>query len=267
MSAEDLLSLTSVAVIAHRNETRLCPENTTAAFDHALRLGVDGLECDLRLSRNGEPVVIHDATLERTTDGRGPVGELTADDLSRLDAGYHFGAERGYPFRGCGLGVSRLSDLLARYADARWLLEIKGDQPIVAERVLDVVRRAGAASRVIIGGFDRVVLNRVRHLAPAIPTGASREEVRRAFRRSRLWLRPGGGGFRVIQAPLRLQGERVLDERFVRAVRRAGIPVQAWIVDDAAEMRRLIRWGVTGLITDRPDVAVPTVEDVRASGA
>ena len=86
-----LLSLTEPAVIAHRGGSKLRPENTLAAFDHAASLGVDGLECDVHLSRDGEPVVIHDPTLDRTTDASGPVSALTADELARVDAGYRFG--------------------------------------------------------------------------------------------------------------------------------------------------------------------------------
>src|SRR5215510_15145809 len=94
-----------VAAIAHRGGSRLRPENTLASFDHAVELGVDGLECDVHLSSDGEPVVIHDPTLDRTTNATGPVSERSALELSRVDAGYQFGATDGRPYQGGGLGV------------------------------------------------------------------------------------------------------------------------------------------------------------------
>src|SRR5262245_51004426 len=98
-----------MAVIAHRGGSKLRPENTLASFDHAIALGVDALECDVHLSADGEPVVIHDATLDRTTDASGPVADRRADDLAGLDAGFHFAAADGFPYRGRGLGVPRLA--------------------------------------------------------------------------------------------------------------------------------------------------------------
>jgi glycerophosphoryl diester phosphodiesterase len=93
-----LLSPTRVVAIAHRGGSVLRPENTIVAFDHAVELGVDGLECDVQLSRDGAVVVMHDPTLERTTDGRGPVAAHTLDELERLDAGATFGPDRGWPY-------------------------------------------------------------------------------------------------------------------------------------------------------------------------
>ncbi len=105
-----LLSLDHLNVIAHRGGSKLRPENTLAAFDHAVTLGVDAIECDVQLSRDGEVVVIHDATLDRTTDARGPVSSLSAAELGRVDAGFHFGAAQGHPCRGKGVYVPRLAE-------------------------------------------------------------------------------------------------------------------------------------------------------------
>ena len=256
MSVADLLDTDRICAIAHRGGSRLRPENTIAAFDHAAALGVDALECDVHLSRDGEVVVIHDGTLERTTDAVGEVGARTADELSRVDAAYHFGAEDGYPFRGRGIGVPRLETLLIRHSDRPWIIEIKGERADLARRVLDVVRETGAGDRVIVGGFSHDVVREVRRLASSIPTSAARLEVQSALRRSFFRIAPRRSGYELFQVPVRLRGRHVLTRAFVRTARRAGIPVQAWIVDDADEMRKLIGWGVTGLISDRPDVAM-----------
>ena len=258
-----LLSLSTVTAIAHRGGSALRPENTMLAFDHAVALGVDAIECDVHLSRDDEVVIIHDATLERTTGDTGPVARRTADELARVDAGFRFGADQGFPYRSVGAGVPRLADALARFPDTPFIIEIKGEQARVAERALEVVRQAGAVGRVIIGGFSAAVLDAVRRSANGPVTSASLPEVRSALRRSYLWMPPRRTGFGLFQVPVRLKGQPILTRAFVRAARRAAIPVQAWIVDELDEMRRLIDWGVTGLISDRPDVAL---EAARASG-
>jgi glycerophosphoryl diester phosphodiesterase len=259
-----LVSLTDLVAIAHRGGSKLRPENTAVAFDHAASLGVDGFECDVHLSRDGEPIVIHDPTLDRTTDAAGPVRALTAAELSRVDAGHHFNPAAGFPFRGRAGGVPRLVDLLARHHDLPWIVEIKGDRPETAEAVLDVIRDRRATGRVIVGGFNRAVLDTVRRGEPEIVTSASRDEVEVAMARIRAGQPPVPGGYKLFQIPLRLDGQQTLHQPFVEAARRAGIPVQAWIVDEPADIEMLVKWGVTGIISDRPDVAVELVERYHA---
>lgn len=264
---ETLLSLTTPVAIAHRGGSGLRPENTLAAFDNAVSLGVDALECDVHLSRDGEVVIIHDATLERTTDATGPVEGRTADELYRIDAGFRFGPDRGLPFRDQGIGVPRLSTLLRRHPRTPVIVEIKGESPATAGRVIDTVRECGAEDRVIFAGFSQAVLSAVRQRSATYVTNASRPEVLSAMRRSYLWLPPRPSGCRVFQLPLALQGRRVLTRHLARVLRRGGMPIHAWIIDDEAQMRMLIEWGVTGLISDRPDRAVPLVAACRQRGA
>jgi len=243
-----------VSVIAHRGGSGLRPENTFLAFDHAVSLGVDALECDVHLSRDGEVVVIHDPTLDRTTDATGPVAARTADELSRIDAGYRFGPDAGFPHRG-KTGVPRLADLLSRHPAVPIVIELKGEDVSLAARAVETVRAAGADSRVILGGFSLAVLHAVRAQAPDLPSGAASLEAQAAMRRSLVWMRPRITGYRVFQMPVRFRGRTILTRGFVRCARRGGCPVHAWVVDDADQMRKLMEWGVTGLISDRPDVA------------
>jgi glycerophosphoryl diester phosphodiesterase len=230
-----------------------------AAFAHAVALGVDAVECDVHLSADGEAVLIHDDTLDRTTDATGPVSLRTARELAAVDAGARFGPDRQYPYRGQGGGVPRLAELLDAFPTIPVVIEIKGSDPRTAGRALRVVNDCRAADRVIIGGFSHAVLEYVRREAPGMATSASSQEVQAALRRSWFGLRPRVTGYQVFQVPVRLRGRTVLTARLVSASRRAAIPVQAWIVDEASEMERLLAWGVTGLITDRPDVAVGVV--------
>lgn len=121
---------------------------------------------------------------------------------------------------------------------------------------MQVIAKAGAIDRVVIGGFDQNVLATVRREFPAVPTSASRPEVQSALRRSYFRMTPRATGMKLFQVPMRLRGKTVLTRGLVRAALRGGYPVQAWIVDEIEDMRRMLEWGATGLISDRPDLAI-----------
>jgi glycerophosphoryl diester phosphodiesterase len=246
-------------VFAHRGGSGLAPENTIAAFDNGLALGADGLELDVHLSRDGLVVVHHDRTLDRTTNLRGPVAGRTADELARADAAYSFRGNGSFPFRGQGLGVPLLSDVLVRYRDVPVIIELKMNTPELAEAVVDVVRRAGGIERVCLGSFGRRALRAVRRFEPAIATSAAREEVRWALYRS--WCRwpVSRAAYSCYQVPEWAGRTHVVSPLFVRAAHGARLPVQVWTVDTESDARRLLEWGVDALITDRPDVIVPVV--------
>jgi len=245
-----------LTVFAHRGGAGLAPENTRGAFRQAASLGVDGCELDVRLSKDGEVVVIHDATLDRTTDADGPVSALTAAELGRVDAGSRFGADAGFPWRGRGEGVPRLADVLADHPALPFIIEVKGDDPSVARAAVAEVTRAGAVDRVCFGGFSDVTLAAVREAAPQACTSAATEEIRRALYRSYVWLSPGRVAYQAFQVPEASNGTRVVSPRFVRGARRAGLVVHVWTVNTPADIVRLKSWGVDGVITDRPDMAL-----------
>ena len=256
-------------VYAHRGGSLLRPENTIASFDHGLAVGADGFELDVHLSKDGVVVVHHDRTLERTTNGRGALCDRTADELAALDAGYWFtpepraGGTGAFPYRGSGLGVPRLRDVLARYPSMPLIIELKENEPLLARRTIDEVREAGAVGRVVLGSFGWRVLHAARQYEPRIPTGASREETRWALYRS--WVRwpLGRTAYREFQVPERSGSTTIVSPAFVAHARRAGLPVRVWTVNEAEDMRRLLAWGVDGLISDRPDVAVAVVREAH----
>lgn len=253
-------------VIAHRGGAGLRPENTLEAFEHAAALGVDAFECDLHLSRDGEVVVIHDPTLDRTTDATGRVGSRTAAELAAVDAGARFPWPPGVrPTARCG--VPRLRDLLVRFPATPFVLELKGSSPAIATAALAVVRAHGALDRVCFGGFEDRVIAAVRGAGAGVATSAAKEEIRWALYRSWIGLSPRSPRFRGYQVPERYGATRVISRRFVRVMRRAGLPVQVWTVNREADMRRLLAWGVQALITDVPDVAVRVVREWRSAGA
>jgi glycerophosphoryl diester phosphodiesterase len=254
-------------VFAHRGGCALGPENTIAAFDRGLAAGADGLELDVRLSADGMVVVCHDETLDRTTDGMGPVSMKTAAQLSRVDAGYHFTDAAGtHPFRGCGVNVPTLRAVLERYPSALMIVEMKPDTAEMASAVVAEIRRAGAVDRVCAAGYGSRSLAAARAALPAMASGASRTEVRLALYRSwAAWpvVRPAYGGYQV---PEHAGTLRIVSPRFIRHAHRAGLDVQVWTVDEADDMQRLLAWGADALISNRPDLAVTVRDEFVSSG-
>ena len=253
-------------MFAHRGGSKLRPENTLVAFDHGLSLGADGLELDVRLSSDGVPMVHHDATLDRTTSGTGPLSAHTADALQQLDAGHHFTGLDGEPWRARGCSIPRLDTVLARYPAVPIILELKGEDPEVARRAVALVRGAGAIDRVCFAGFEDPVVQMARAQGPDVVSSAARNEIRWFLYRSWVAVAPRRTAFRAFQVPETSGATRVVSRRFVRAAQRAGVPVAVWTVDEPAAMERLLAWGVRGLISDRPDLAVPVVRRWKASG-
>ncbi|HSL23525.1 MAG TPA: glycerophosphodiester phosphodiesterase [Vicinamibacterales bacterium] len=234
-------------VFAHRGGAKIGPENTWLAFDRGLAAGANGLELDVHLSRDGEVVVMHDRTVDRTTDARGPVARFTAAELGQMNV------------LGSGTGVPLLREVLERYRDVPIIVEMKVSSRSIALRVVDLVRQARALDRVALGSFHAGPLKAARVHEPAIPTGSAPAETRLALYASYLGIAPFWASYRSFQVPERTRGTRIVSERFVRLAHAAGVAVQVWTVDTAAEMTRLLDWGVDAIISDRPDLAVETV--------
>ena len=229
-------------VFAHRGGSKIGPENTLAAFDRGLSAGADGLELDVHLSRDGIVVVHHDVTLDRTTRAKGLLKARTAADLATLD-------------------VPRLSDVLARYPKTGIIIELKEPRPELAGAVINDVRQAGAIDRVCLGSFSLTALRAARAIAPDVATSGARFEVRMALYRSWIHLSPGRVPYRAFQVPETSGSTRVVSPRFVKLAHQAGIAVQVWTVDEPGDIRRLLEWGVDGIISDRPDVAADVVKN------
>jgi glycerophosphoryl diester phosphodiesterase len=182
---------------AHRGGSALAPENTLVAFEKGLSYGADALELDVHPTRDGEIVVFHDDTLDRTTDGSGRVSALTLDDLRQFDAAYRFTPDSGatYPYRGQGVTIPTLAEVYARFPTTRVNIEIKGDIPGVEIQLWRVIQEARAEDRTLVAGFLAAPLLRFRALSQGrVATSGSMPEVRAfvlaAYARATRFLRP-----------------------------------------------------------------------------
>jgi len=227
--------------IAHRGASGRAPENTHAAFAAALALGVDAIELDCQLSADGELVVVHDETLERTTSGIGPVGAKSWNELAALDAGAWWDAR----FR--GERIPRLADVLAQ-VDARALLNVElksaRDVGAIEEKLATLVAGAGAADWVLFSSFSAAALRNLRALAPwaAIGVLCDRRPAAAALARA------AELGARCV-AP----GRRVVDAALISAAHAQELGVWVWTVNDVRTMRRLAAAGVDALFSDYPE--------------
>lgn len=244
-------------VFAHRGGCALGPENTLAAFDRGMAAGADGLELDVHLSADGVVVVHHDATLERCTDAAGPVAGRTAAELARVDAGSRFLSVDGRPvFKGQGIGVPTLREVLRRFAGVPTIIEMKVDAEAMGRALVDEIRAADAVGWTCAAGFGCRATRTVRALLPELATSACSDEVRLALYRSWIGWPVRHARFGGYQIPERSGRHRIVSPRFIAHAHRAGLKVQVWTVDEEPDMRRLLSWGVDALISNRPDLAV-----------
>jgi glycerophosphoryl diester phosphodiesterase len=252
-------------VFAHRGGAALAPENTLAAFERGLALGADGIELDVHLARDGVVVVHHDATVDRTTNGSGPVAAYTLDELRGLDAGFRFTPDGGhtYPFRGTGVTIPTLREALARFPKARVNVELKASSTETEERLWGIIQDLGARDRVLVASFPLDPLARFRTLTKGlVATAATMPEMRvfllAAYGRRLGWLRPA---YDALQVPETWRGIPIVTARTVAAAHQLGLAVHVWTVDERARMERLLALGVDGLMSDRPDILQAVLAD------
>ena len=221
------------------------------AFSEAVSLGYSWLETDLHLTSDGVLVCLHDDTLDRTTDGSGPVWDRTFDDLTALDAGFahRIGADR--PFRGRGIRVPSFEEVVAAFPEVRFVVDLKQDG--LEAPLVDLVERLDLWDRLVIGSFSGRRLAEFRRLTGGrVATSAGPTEVLRAW--TSAWVRNPTRVADAMQVPRSYRGLPVITQRTVEAFRTAGMDVHVWTVDDPVSMGVLIDWNVDGIITDRPDI-------------
>ena len=256
---------------AHRGDSSQAPENTLEAFRLAAEGGAGGLELDVHLTRDGRVAVIHDDTVDRTTDGSGPVRAMTLQEIQALDAGYRFTPDGGamYPYRGRGIRVPELGEVLREFPDRRVNVDIKEAQPGVEEALLSVLDDVGARDRVLVVSEAPAVVERFRELSGGeVSTGASRQEIEDFYRRSRFRAEGlSSPAYDALQVPVEVAGTELVTPRFVEAAHKRGVRVDVWTVDDPGEMRRLLDLGVDVIMTNRPEVLEGVLREQRQSGA
>jgi glycerophosphoryl diester phosphodiesterase len=252
-------------LFAHRGASALAPENTIESFRLARTAGAPYLELDVHLTADGHVVVIHDNSVSRTTGRRGRVERMSLAEIRRLDPGHEFTLDRGrsFPYRGKGLRIPTLEEVLQEFPEARITVEIKKTKRGIGGAVLDVIRRCHATERVLVASHEHQHLQEFRSLDGDVPTSFSKSEVREFLARVR-----GGdtNGYRApgnaLQVPEYFGLRRVTSVAFIEAAHRLGVEVHVWTVNEPVHMKRLLRWGVDGIMTDDPARAISSVAEL-----
>lgn len=240
-------------LIAHRGGAGLKPENTLAAFLDADALWkADMIELDVHATADGRCVVIHDPTVDRTTNGSGAVAAMTLAEIQSLDAAYHFSPDGGttFPLRGAGIRIPTIEEVFAALPNMRFTVESK-----TAAAQLPLFRAIAeyrATERVIAAGERNAYRTLFRTYRGAISASLEQALPFYVLHRARLaslwWLRAD-----VVQMPEYYRGRRMLSQRLVRDLHARAVQVHIWTVNEVADMHRLLDWGVDGLISDYPD--------------
>ncbi len=252
-------------VIAHQGGDGLIPGNTLEALQHAVGLGADVLEVDVQASGDGQLVLLHDDTVDRTTNGTGAVRDMTLAHLQSLDAAYRWPYEGArFPFRGQGFVIPRLQDVLNAFPQARFNIELKALTDADIATLCGLLKYANAEGRVLVASIQSDLMRSFRAACPNVATSATPGEVRWFLVLSRLGLTPMfRSPAQAFQVPRRASGFELLTPAFIRDVRARGIFVDAWTINTREELRQMAKLGVTGMITDRPDLALAVRLPVR----
>ena len=243
-------------VVAHRGGAALRPENTLVAFRHAVGLGTDILEMDLQVTADDVLVVLHDATVDRTTNGMGPVRSLPLRDVQALDGAYRWtpDGDRTFPYRGQGVTIPTLAEVLDALPGARLSVELKPEASAFAKALCALIDEKQAEPRVLVASQDTAAVETFRAACPAVATGATADEAVRFVRSTVVPLVPDARiPALMLQLPERYRGIPVLSESVVSGAHAQGVQVHAWTINEEADMRRVLALGVDGIVTDRPD--------------
>ena len=240
-------------VIAHRGGKGQWPGETLFAFEQAIKIGVDILELDIRSTKDNELVLMHNETVDATTNGKGRVRQFMLKDLKKLDAGYRWTADGGrtFPFRGKNITIPTLEEVFEKFSDKRLSIEIKQSDPSLVAPLCEMIEKHKMEEKVLVASFSDRSIEQFRARCPKVATSAAQQE----FWRFHLG-HDNFGGARAkpdcLQVKDRILAVQVITRRLVERAHRLNLPVHAWTVNDIEGMQRMIALDVDGIITDFP---------------
>ncbi|WP_044339090.1 glycerophosphodiester phosphodiesterase [Rossellomorea aquimaris] len=255
-------------VIAHQGGKHLAPGNTIEAFQTAVNLGVDVIETDIHITKDGHLVTIHDPTVDATTDGRGFVKDYTLKELQRLDAAYTFqDLNGGYSFRGKNVYVPTLEEVFQRFPNMRMNIEIKDDNPDtrmeeIVQKLMGLIEEYDMEDKVLIASFDQNIINLFETYSKGrVATEGGKQEAKKFVLLHTFFLRnlykPTVDAF---QLPLQERNIDLTRSTLIQGAHRKGIHIHYWTINDKETMKMLVTRGADGIITDRPDLLMEVLD-------
>ncbi|MCA1064264.1 glycerophosphodiester phosphodiesterase [Rossellomorea sp. AcN35-11] len=249
-------------VIAHQGGKHLAPGNTIEAFQNAVDLGVDVIETDIHITKDGHLVTIHDPTVDATTDGSGYVKDYTLPELQRLDAGFTFQDLDGeYSYRGKNVYIPTLEEVFQRFPDMRVNIEIKDDNPgnrmdDIVQKLMNLIAEYDMEEKVLIASFDQDIIARFESYSDGkVATQGGKQEAQKFVHLHKLFLRNlYETKVDAFQLPLQEGDIDLTDPNLIKEAHRKGLHIHYWTINDKETMEELVKKGADGIITDRPDI-------------
>lgn len=262
-------------IVGHQGAEDLAPTNTMAAFDLADSLGVDFLDTDINMTKDGYLVTIHDNTVDRTTNGHGRVDSFTLAELQKLDAGYSFKDLQGnYSYRGKGIIIPTLEEVLSKYAATHYFnIEIKEAYPKngpsqIEDKLWDLLKKYHLEKKTIVNSFHQELLDHFHQLSGGqVPLGAGTAEVAKFVFLHKAALfgfyHPDSQVLEIPYESSESYGISLIDRGLIEEAHRLGMQVYYWTVNDKPTMKMLLELGADGLITSRPDLMKEVLHEMN----
>jgi glycerophosphoryl diester phosphodiesterase len=244
-------------ILGHRGAAGVAPENTLAAFERGLADGAHIIESDVQCTLDGVPVLIHDASVDRTTDGHGPVSSLTFAQLQVLDAGHRFSVAQGgdFPFRGRGHRVPSLQQAFETLPGARFNLELKADSREMVAEAVRLVQKLDREDRTLLtageDGIQAMLREELQRSGARPALGASVADILAVVQSAVAGEAPATDSM-ALQIPTGFAGNPLVTAELVGHCHAHGIEIHVWTINDPDEIRRLLALGVDGIVTDYP---------------
>lgn len=251
--------LTDTLVIAHQGGDEVWPGNTIFAFQNAVDIGVDVLEMDLHITKDNVLILIHDETIDRTTNGTGEVESMNVDELQTFDAGYDWSMDNGvtFPFRGQGITIPTLEEVFTTFPQMKMTIEIKKSNTSMIQPFCDMIREYGMQDKIVVASFYDDKMKEFRETCPEVATSSAKNETTVFVLLSKVFLTGFySPQFYSLQVPEESSGITVMTQSFIRLAHERNLAVEPWTINDEETMRKFISWGVDGIMTDRPDIMI-----------
>ena len=242
-------------VMAHQGGEGEWPSNTLIAFRNAARAGADVLDTDMHMTKDGVLVLIHDSTVDRTTNGKGEVGKLTLSQIKKFDAAYNFTKEDGrtFPYRGQGVTIPTVEEMFGEFPHTRMGIEIKDHDAITAQRFCVLIRKYKMQDNVLVSSFGQQAMDAFRAECPEVSTSATTDEVRHFLTLNLFgFTNSFSPHYSSFQIPETVGRRQIITSHLLISARERNLPVLPWTVNEESDMRHLIAMGVYAINTDYP---------------
>jgi glycerophosphoryl diester phosphodiesterase len=252
-------------VIAHRGGSTY-PENTLPAFWHSIEIGADVIEFDIHMTKDGQLVVIHDTTVDRTTDGQGRVDSFTLSELKQLDAGFSFAGKDGnFPFRNKGISIPTVREVFEQFPNSYLNLEIKAQYPEISEKLWALIQEYNMENKVLLASFDQTIINHFDKVANGkVAISGGKKEVTKFVVLHKFFLSPFyHPKVDTIQMPTNASIFNLKDKKLIRGARKLNMQTHYWTINDEDEMEQLLRLGADGIITDEPEILIKLLKKLN----